>query len=121
MSWKMVLGQSIALALMGVVLGLAGCIEATRVLSTFLFGIKATDPFTLGGVAIFLVAAAAVASYIPRGAVPPSTLLLLSERSNKLEASSSGEMQYSRRLHDCGLGGAADKCFVQRREQDQTS
>ena len=67
---KMVLGQSIALALMGVMLGLAGCVAATRVLSTFLFGIKATGPCTLGGVALFLVAAAAGASYIParRGA-----------------------------------------------------
>ena len=67
---KMILGESTAMALIGVVLGLIGCIAATRVLSTFLFGIKATDPFTLGGVALFLVAAAAVASYIParRGA-----------------------------------------------------
>jgi putative ABC transport system permease protein len=62
---KMILRQSIAMALLGVVLGLLGCLAATRVLSTFLFGITVSDPLTLGGVALLLVAAASAASYIP--------------------------------------------------------
>jgi putative ABC transport system permease protein len=37
----------------------------TRVLSTFLFGIQATDPATFGGAALLLLAVAAAASYIP--------------------------------------------------------
>jgi putative ABC transport system permease protein len=62
---RMILGQSIAMAAVGVVLGLVGCVLTTRVLSTFLFGIQATDPVTFGGVALLLLAAAAAASYIP--------------------------------------------------------
>jgi predicted permease len=75
---RMIMGQSIAMALVGVVLGLLGCIAATRVLSTFLFGITATDPLTLGGVALLLVAAASAASYIPArraAAVDPAVAL----------------------------------------------
>jgi putative ABC transport system permease protein len=53
------------MALLGVAVGLLGCVAATRVLSTFLFGIKPTDPLTFGGVALLLLAAAAAASYIP--------------------------------------------------------
>jgi predicted permease len=62
---RMVIGRSIAMALVGVVLGLLGCVATTRVLSTFLFSITATDPLTLGSVALLLIAAASAASYIP--------------------------------------------------------
>jgi len=61
----MILGQSLSMAVVGVGLGLVGCVLTTRVLSTFLFGIQATDPVTFGGVALLLLAAAAAASYIP--------------------------------------------------------
>ena len=53
------------MAFLGVVLGMLGCLAATRVLSTFLFGISATDPLTLLAVSLLLMAAAIVASYIP--------------------------------------------------------
>ncbi len=62
---RMILGQSVSMAMLGVALGLLGCIATTRVLSTFLFGIKATDPLTFGGVALLLLATAAAAGYIP--------------------------------------------------------
>jgi predicted permease len=62
---KMILGQSVAMAILGVVLGLLGSIGATHVLSSFLFGVTATDPLTLGGVALLLIAAACAASYLP--------------------------------------------------------
>jgi putative ABC transport system permease protein len=62
---RMILGQSIAMAVVGVGLGLVGCVLTTRVLSTFLFGIQATDPATFGGAALLLLAVAAAASYIP--------------------------------------------------------
>jgi putative ABC transport system permease protein len=62
---RMILRESITLALLGVVVGLLGCIATTRVLSTFLFDISATDPLTLGAVALLLVAAACVASCFP--------------------------------------------------------
>jgi predicted permease len=62
---KMILRQSVSMALLGVALGLLGSLAVTRVLSTFLFGIQPTDPLTFGGVALLLLAAAAAASYIP--------------------------------------------------------
>ena len=62
---RMILGQSVSMALLGVALGLLGSLAVTRVLSTFLFGIQPTDPLTFGGVALLLLAAAAAASYIP--------------------------------------------------------
>jgi ABC-type antimicrobial peptide transport system permease subunit len=62
---RMILGQSVSMALLGVALGLLGSLAVTRVLSTFLFGIEPTDPLTFGGVALLLLAAAAAASYIP--------------------------------------------------------
>jgi ABC-type antimicrobial peptide transport system permease subunit len=61
----MILGQSITMAVLGVGLGLLGSLASTRVLATFLFGIKATDPLTFTGVALLLLAAASAASYIP--------------------------------------------------------
>jgi putative ABC transport system permease protein len=62
---RMILGQSIAMAVLGVGIGLLGSLASTRVLATFLFGIRATDPLTFAGVALLLLAAAAAASYIP--------------------------------------------------------
>ena len=62
---RMILGQSLSLAVLGVALGLLCCLAVTRVLSTFLFGIEPSDPLTLGGVALALLAAAGAASYFP--------------------------------------------------------
>jgi predicted lysophospholipase L1 biosynthesis ABC-type transport system permease subunit len=62
---RMILGQSLSMALLGVGLGLLGCVATTRVFSTFLFGIEPSDPLTLGGVAALLLVAAAAASYLP--------------------------------------------------------
>jgi putative ABC transport system permease protein len=62
---SMILRQSIAMALLGAMLGLLGCIATTRVLSRFLFGVSATDPLTLVGVALLLIAVAILASYLP--------------------------------------------------------
>jgi predicted permease len=62
---SMILRQSIAMALLGAMLGLLGCFATTRVLSRFLFGVSATDPLTLVGVALLLIAVAILASYLP--------------------------------------------------------
>ena len=61
----MVLKQGMALAGAGVVLGLAGAIAATRLLTSFLFEVKPGDPLTYVAVAVLLAAVAMAASYIP--------------------------------------------------------
>ena len=53
------------LALAGLVLGAAGSLALTRLLSTLLFGISPRDPATLIAVAAILFAVALLACYIP--------------------------------------------------------
>jgi hypothetical protein len=62
---RMVLAKSLLTSVAGVAIGLAGAAALTRVLSSFLYGVTATDPVTFAGVAVILVAAAVAASYIP--------------------------------------------------------
>ena len=62
---RLVVGQGTVLALAGVALGLAGAFGLTRVMSSLLFGVSATDPITFVGAALFLAAVAMLASYIP--------------------------------------------------------
>ncbi|HVF70666.1 MAG TPA: ABC transporter permease [Chthoniobacterales bacterium] len=62
---RMIFRQSFALVLAGMVVGILGSIAVTRLLSTMLYGVRATDVMTYLGVIGLLVAAAALASYIP--------------------------------------------------------
>ena len=62
---KMVLGQGFRLALIGVGLGLAGSFALTRLMSSLLFGVSATDPATFAGVSLLLMGVALGACYIP--------------------------------------------------------
>jgi len=61
----MVLRQGMVLTVAGSVLGLAGALALTRVMSTLLFGVSATDVATFTAVPVILIATAALASYIP--------------------------------------------------------
>jgi putative ABC transport system permease protein len=63
--FKLVLRQAAILALGGVVLGIIAALGLTRVMSAFLFGIRATDPVTFISVAVLLSAVVLFASYIP--------------------------------------------------------
>ena len=59
------LREGIVLALAGIAIGLAGAFLAARALSSFLFGVAATDPVTFTGVALLMLLVATLASYIP--------------------------------------------------------
>jgi putative ABC transport system permease protein len=62
---KMVVGQGMALAFIGVALGLIASFIITRVMSNLLFGVSATDPVTFAGVSLLLSVIALLACYIP--------------------------------------------------------
>jgi putative ABC transport system permease protein len=47
------------------VIGVAGSVAATRVLSTMLFGVSAYDPLTYAAVTVSLVLVAVLACYLP--------------------------------------------------------
>ncbi len=53
------------LALVGVAAGIALSLALTRVIASFLFAVKATDPLTYAAVAIALIVVAVLASYVP--------------------------------------------------------
>ena len=61
----MIFRQSFTLVLSGVALGIFASIALTRLLSTMLYGVKATDVVTYSSVVGLLGLAAALASYIP--------------------------------------------------------
>jgi hypothetical protein len=61
----MVVRQGVTLALIGVGFGLLGAFGVTRFIQSLLFDVSATDPLSFGGIAVFLMVVAAVASYIP--------------------------------------------------------
>lgn len=63
--WRIVLGQTAALTVPGLVLGLAGAWASTRILANVLFGVTPTDPATFAGVTLFLLAVAIASSLIP--------------------------------------------------------
>jgi predicted permease len=68
---RMIVKQGMILVLIGVVLGLVGAYVLTRYLeswislSKMLFGVKVTDPFTYGAIAVLLTVVALIACYIP--------------------------------------------------------
>jgi putative ABC transport system permease protein len=62
---RMVLRQGLVLALSGVGLGLVGTLALTRLMRKMLFEVSATDPLTIGAVALLLVFVAATACLLP--------------------------------------------------------
>ena len=62
---RLVVGEGARLAVLGVAIGVAASLVITRLLSSLLFGVNATDPVTFSAVAVVLSAVALLASYIP--------------------------------------------------------
>jgi putative ABC transport system permease protein len=62
---RLVVGQGLRLAAVGLVLGLFLAFVLTRLLSSLLFGVSTSDPLTFGVVAAVLLIVAALACYIP--------------------------------------------------------
>ena len=61
----LVLKQGAMLTSTGIVIGLAGALLLTRLLSSLLVGVDATDPLTLSAIVIVLAAVSLLACYIP--------------------------------------------------------
>jgi ABC-type antimicrobial peptide transport system permease subunit len=61
----LVVGQGMVLASAGVVIGLAAAFGLTRLLTTQLYGVSATDPMTFVGVSALLIGVALLATLLP--------------------------------------------------------
>jgi len=62
---KLVVRQGMMLALIGVIVGLAGALALTRVMSSLLFGVTERDPITFVAVAALLIVVAFIACFVP--------------------------------------------------------
>ncbi|MCI0339295.1 MAG: ABC transporter permease [Acidobacteria bacterium] len=62
---KLVVNQGLILTMIGVVFGLAAAFGLTRLMSTLLFGVRATDPLTFALLPFVLALVALLACYIP--------------------------------------------------------
>jgi len=62
---RLILGRSLVPVLAGVGIGIAGALALTRVLTSLLFQVSASDPFTFTVVSLLLISVAAIASLAP--------------------------------------------------------
>ena len=53
------------LVIIGIAIGLVAAFALTRLMSSLLFGVTATDPITFALISLLLIGVAALASYIP--------------------------------------------------------
>ncbi len=62
---RLVLARGLRLSAVGAALGLVGAIAASRLMSSFLYGVKPTDPLCYGASILVAVGVALLASYFP--------------------------------------------------------
>jgi putative ABC transport system permease protein len=75
---RIVVGQAVALASIGVAVGIGGALALTGVVQAMLFGVSATNPLAYLAVSALLIAIAALAAYVPArraAGVSPSAAL----------------------------------------------
>jgi ABC-type antimicrobial peptide transport system permease subunit len=66
--FRMVIGQGLRLALVGLAIGATSALILTRLLSSFshlLYGVGASDPVTFASVSVLLIAVSVWACYVP--------------------------------------------------------
>jgi putative ABC transport system permease protein len=63
--FRLVIGQGMMLALIGVAFGLVGALGLTRLMTTMLFGVAPNDPATFASIALVLTGVALAACYLP--------------------------------------------------------
>ena len=63
--FRMILGQGMVLAVIGIAFGLVGAFGLTRLMRSMLFGVEPTDPLTFAAIALILATVAMVACYLP--------------------------------------------------------
>jgi|SRR5579859_3710214 len=62
---RLILGQGAKLALLGLGAGAVAALLLTRLMTSLLYGVSATDPLTFGAMAMVLLGVAVTACYIP--------------------------------------------------------
>jgi putative ABC transport system permease protein len=62
---KLVVGQGMSTALIGIAVGLAGAFGLTRLMTSLLFSVTATDPITFVAIPLILTGVALAACFVP--------------------------------------------------------
>jgi putative ABC transport system permease protein len=62
---RMIVRQGLAVAAIGVVIGVAAALALTRTLTGLLYGVAANDPLTFAAMPVFVILIATLACYIP--------------------------------------------------------
>ncbi|HEX7771679.1 MAG TPA: FtsX-like permease family protein, partial [Pyrinomonadaceae bacterium] len=75
---KLILGSGMLLVTIGLIIGLAGALTLTRLMTSLLFEVSPTDPITFAAVALCVILATLLACYIPaRRAIKVDPLIAL--------------------------------------------
>ena len=62
---SLIIRKGVNLALLGAAIGLMGCLAASRLVSSLLYGVTPRDPWTLASASLLLVAVAVLTSWLP--------------------------------------------------------